>query len=75
MNFILLSNLSPLGDEVWSRRNPPFVNERHQFVLVATDYFTEWTEAISLKNMTPKEVIEFVIEHIIDIFVHVKRSM
>jgi hypothetical protein len=32
----------------------------HRFVLVATDYFTKWTEAVSLKNMTHKEVIEFI---------------
>jgi transposase InsO family protein len=37
-------------------------------VLVATDYFTKWTEAISLKNMTHKEVIEFITEHIIHRF-------
>jgi transposase InsO family protein len=37
-------------------------------VLVATDYFTKWTEAIALKNMTHKEVIEFITEHIIHRF-------
>ena len=26
----------------------------HCFVIVATDYFTKWTEAIPLKNMTHK---------------------
>jgi hypothetical protein len=35
---------------------------------VATDYFTEWTEAIPLKNMTHKEVIRFITEHIIHRF-------
>jgi hypothetical protein len=40
----------------------------HMFVLVATDYFTKWTEAVSLKNMTHKEVVCFVIEHIIHRF-------
>jgi hypothetical protein len=38
-------------------------------VLVATDYFTKWTEAVALKNMTYKEVIEFITEHIIHRFV------
>jgi hypothetical protein len=33
-------------------------------VLVATDCFTKWTEVVPLKNMTQKEVIEFIIEHI-----------
>jgi hypothetical protein len=40
----------------------------HQFVLVATYYFTKWTEAIALKNMTHREVIEFITEHIIHRF-------
>jgi IS30 family transposase len=34
-------------------------------MLVAMDYFTKWTEAVPLKNMTHKEVIEFITEHII----------
>jgi transposase InsO family protein len=37
----------------------------HRFVLIATDYFTKWTEIVPLKNMTHREVIEFIIEHII----------
>jgi len=39
-----------------------------RFVLVATDYFTKWTETVALKNMTHKEVIEFIAEHIIHRF-------
>ena len=45
--------------------NPPS-SKGHCFVLV--DYFTKWTEAVPLKNMTHKEVIEFITEHIIHIF-------
>jgi transposase InsO family protein len=37
-------------------------------VLVVTDYFTKWTEVLALKNMTHKEVIEFITEHIIHRF-------
>jgi hypothetical protein len=37
-------------------------------MLVATDYFTKWTEAVALKNMTHSEVIEFITEHIIHRF-------
>jgi transposase InsO family protein len=37
-------------------------------VLVATDYFTKWIEAIPLKNMTHNEVIEFIAERIIHRF-------
>jgi hypothetical protein len=36
----------------------------HWFVLVAIDYVTKWIEVVALKNMTRKEVIEFVNEHI-----------
>ena len=37
-------------------------------MLVATDYFTKWTEGVPLKNMTHKEVIKFITEHIIHRF-------
>jgi transposase InsO family protein len=37
-------------------------------MLVAMDYFTKWTEVVPLKNMTYKEVIEFITEHINHIF-------
>ena len=40
----------------------------HRFVLIATDYFTKWTEGIPLKNMTHKEVIYFITEHIVHRF-------
>ena len=47
--------------------NPPS-SKGHRFVLVPTDYFTKWTEVVPLKNMTHREVIEFIIEHIIHRF-------
>jgi hypothetical protein len=37
----------------------------HRIVLIATDYFTRWMKHVPLKNMTHKEVINFVLEHII----------
>jgi hypothetical protein len=40
----------------------------HRFVLVATYYFTKWMEAVPLKNMTHKEVIHFILEHIVHRF-------
>jgi hypothetical protein len=46
----------------------PSSSKGHRFVLMATDYFTKWTEAVPLKNMTHKEVIEFITEHIIHRF-------
>jgi transposase InsO family protein len=46
----------------------PSSSKGHRFVLVSTDYFTKWTEAVALKNMTHREVIEFITEHIIHRF-------
>ena len=47
--------------------NPPS-SKGHRFVLVTTDYFTKWTETIPLKNMTHREVIEFITKYIIHRF-------
>jgi hypothetical protein len=47
--------------------HPPS-SKGHRFVLVATDYFTKWTEVVPLKNMMHKGVIEFITEHIIHRF-------
>jgi hypothetical protein len=44
--------------------HPPS-SKGHRFVFVVMDYFTKWTEAVALKNMTHREVIEFITEHII----------
>jgi hypothetical protein len=46
----------------------PASSKGYQFVLVTADYITKWTEAILLKNMTHKEVIYFISEHIIHRF-------
>ena len=37
-------------------------------MLVAIDYFTKWTEAVSLKNMMHKNLVESITEHIIHRF-------
>jgi transposase InsO family protein len=42
-----------------------YVPDRLRGILVAMDYFTKWTEAVPLRNMTHREVISFVQEHII----------
>src|SRR6266498_1425404 len=46
----------------------PASSRGHRFVLVATDYFTKWSEAIPLRNMTHREVIQFIMEYIIHRF-------
>jgi hypothetical protein len=43
----------------------PLSSKGHKFVLLATDFFTKWVEAIPLKKVTSKNMIEFVKEHII----------
>jgi len=43
----------------------PPSSKNHKFILVATDYFTKWVEAISLSTVTSKEMIQFVKEHIV----------
>ena len=45
-----------LGLDFIGQINSPS-SKGHRFVLVATDYFTKWTEAVPLKNMTHREVI------------------
>jgi hypothetical protein len=56
-----------LGLNFIGQIHPPS-SKGHRFVLVAMDYFTKWTEVVPLKNMTQKEVIEFITEHIIHRF-------
>ena len=43
----------------------PPSNKGHKFILVATDYFTKWVEAIPLRTVTSKNMVDFVKEHII----------
>jgi hypothetical protein len=40
----------------------------HQFVIVDTDYFTKWMENVPLKNIMHKEVVHFILEHIVHRF-------
>ena len=42
------------GLDFIGQTNPPS-SKGHRFVLVATDYFTKWTEVVPLKNMTHRE--------------------
>jgi hypothetical protein len=43
----------------------PPSSKGHKFILVATDYFTKWVEAIPIKNVTSGNMIDFVKEHIV----------
>jgi hypothetical protein len=52
------------GIDLIGQINPPS-SKGHKFVLLATNYFTKWVEAIPLKNVTLENMVEFVKEHII----------
>jgi hypothetical protein len=52
------------GIDLIAQINPPS-SKGHKFVLLATDYFTKWVEAIPLKKVTSENMVEFVKEHII----------
>ena len=56
----------PFWDWAIDLINPiyPPSSKRHKFILVATDYFTKWVEAIPLKKVTSANMIDFV-EHIV----------
>jgi hypothetical protein len=43
----------------------PPSSKGHKFILLATDYFTKWVEAVPLKKVTSENMISFVKEHII----------
>jgi transposase InsO family protein len=40
----------------------------HQYILAIMDYFTKWVEAIPMKSVTSKDVINFIKEHVIHRF-------
>jgi IS30 family transposase len=52
------------GIDLIGQINPPS-SKGHKSVLLATDYFTKWVEAIPLKKVTSENMVEFVKEHII----------
>jgi len=43
----------------------PPSSKGHKFILVATDYFTKWIEAVPLKKVTSANMIDFLKEHIV----------
>ena len=43
----------------------PKSSNRHQYILVAIDYFTKWMEAASYARLTVARVAKFIRSHII----------
>jgi hypothetical protein len=70
LNYILSLSLGLLEDKYldFVGEIHPLSLKGHQFVLVATNYFTKWTEVVAFKYMTHKEVIEFITKYIIHRF-------
>ena len=46
----------------------PASSKGHKFIIAATDYFAKWVEAVPMKKVTTKDVIDFIKEHIINRF-------
>jgi hypothetical protein len=55
------------GMDMIGKINPPF-SKGHQYILAITDYFTKWVEAIPMKTVTSKDVLNFIKEHVIHRF-------
>jgi transposase InsO family protein len=55
------------GMDMIGKINPPS-SKGHQFILAITNYFTKWVEAVPMKSVASKDVINFVKEHVIHRF-------
>jgi hypothetical protein len=55
------------GMDMIDKINPPS-SKGHQYILAITGYFTKWVEAIPIKSVTSKDVINFIKEHVINRF-------
>ena len=43
----------------------PASSRQHRWILIATDFFTKWVEAIPTRNATDKVIMEFIEENIL----------
>eukprot|EP00253_Pinus_taeda_P032005 PITA_32005 len=46
----------------------PHSSKQHRYILIATDYFTKWVEAVPLKTTNVENIIEFIDQFIITRF-------
>ncbi|XP_059627205.1 uncharacterized protein LOC132269996 [Cornus florida] len=46
----------------------PPSSKQHCFIIVATDYFTKWVEAVPMKSVHQEDVIRFIKQHVIHRF-------
>jgi transposase InsO family protein len=49
--------------DIIGKINPP-ASKGHQFILAITDYFTKGVEAVPMKSVASKDVINFVKKHV-----------
>jgi hypothetical protein len=73
IQMVLMSVMNPIikpwpirgwGMDMIGKINPPS-SKGHQYILAIMDYFTKWVEAIPMKTVTSKDVINFIKEHVI----------
>jgi hypothetical protein len=55
------------GMDMIGKINPPS-SKGHKYILAITDYFNKWVEAIPMKSVTSKDIINFIKEHVIHRF-------
>jgi transposase InsO family protein len=55
------------GMDMIGKINPPS-SKGNKYILAIMDYFTKWVEAIPMKSVTSKDVINFIKEHVIHRF-------
>eukprot|EP00253_Pinus_taeda_P026856 PITA_26856 len=55
------------GLDIIGEINPPS-SKQHKYILTATDYFTNWVEAIPLKTANSEAIVEFIDQFIITRF-------
>lgn len=59
--------IEPERTQVTGPINPPS-SQQHQFIIIATDYFTQWSEATALRAVNTNQVIAFLNSNIITRF-------
>jgi hypothetical protein len=55
------------GMDMIGKINPPS-SKGHQYILSIVDYFINWVEAIPMKSVISKDVVNFIKEHVIHRF-------